>query len=103
MTGETGRNTTRNASTDRYRGSKYRRRAVREYREKGYKQWAEDNDYGMRWPETEGIFSAVKRKFGENCVSRYPERLEVEGYQRFWIYDYINQGAKRVAGERVNA
>ena len=38
----------KNASTERCRGSKYRRRAVREYREKGYKQWAEDNDYGMR-------------------------------------------------------
>ena len=84
----------KNASTDRYRGSKYRRRAVREYREKGYRQWAEENKYGMRWPGTEGIFSAVKRKFGENCVSRSPEGLEAEGYQRFWIYDYINQGAK---------
>ena len=41
-------NIRKNASTERCRGSKYRRRAVREYREKGYKQWAEDNDYGMR-------------------------------------------------------
>ena len=48
----------------------------------------------MRWPGTEGIFSAVKRKFGENCVSRYVEGLEAEGYQRLWIYDYINQEAK---------
>ena len=48
----------------------------------------------MRWPGTEGIFSAVKRMFCENCVSRSPEGLEAEGYQRFWIYDHINQGAK---------
>jgi hypothetical protein len=49
----------------------------------------------MRWPGTEGIFSAVKRKFSENCVSRSTEGLEAEGCQRFWIYDYINQGAKK--------
>ena len=39
------------------------------------------------------------KKFGENCVSRSPEGLEAEGYQRFWIYDYINQGTKRVVRE----
>jgi hypothetical protein len=48
----------------------------------------------MRWPGTEGIFSAVKRKFGENCVSRSTEGLKAEGSQRLWIYDYINQRAK---------
>ena len=85
----------KNASTDRCRGSKYRRKEIREYQEKGYKQWAEDNDYGMRWPGTEGVISATKRKFGENCVSRSAEGLEAEGYQRFWTYDYINQRAKR--------
>ena len=84
----------KNASTDRQRGSKHRRKEVREYQEKGYKQWAEEKHYGMRWPGTEGIFSAVKRKFGENCVSRSKEGLKAEGYQRLWIYDYINQRAK---------
>jgi len=84
----------KNASADHYKGSKYRRKAIREYQEKGYKTWAEENHYGMRWPGTEGIFSAVKRKFGENCMSRSVEGLEAEGYQRFWIYDYINQKAR---------
>ncbi len=86
----------KNASTDHYKGSKHRRKTIREYKEKGYKTWAEENSYGMRWPGTEGIFSAVKRKFGENCVSRSARGLEAEGYQRFWIYDYINQRAKEV-------
>ncbi len=89
----------KNASTERCRGSRYRRKEVREYKEKGYKQWAEEKHYGMRWPGTEGIFSAVKRKFGENCVSRSTEGLEAEGYQRFWVYDHINQWAKRVVRE----
>ena len=48
--------TRKNASTDRYRGSKYRRRAIWEYQNKGLISWSEDNDYGMRWPGTEGIF-----------------------------------------------
>ena len=48
----------------------------------------------MRWPGTEGIFSVVKRKFWENCVSRSVEGLEAEGYQRLWVYDFINQMAK---------
>ena len=84
----------KNAFTDHSRGSKYRRKATREYREKGYRQWAEQNNYGMRWPGTEGIFSAVKRKFGENCVSRSAKGLEAEVYQRIWAYDCINHRAK---------
>ena len=77
----------KNASTDHYKGSKYRRKAIRECKEKGYKTWAEENSYGMRWPGTEGIFSSVKRKFSENCVSRSARGLEAEGYQRFWVYE----------------
>ncbi len=33
----------KNASTGRQRGSKYRRKEIREYRKKGYRQWAEEN------------------------------------------------------------
>ena len=60
----------RNASTDHYRGSKYRRKAVKENQKKRYRQWSEENNYGMRWPGTEGIFSTIKGKFGENCVNQ---------------------------------
>ena len=56
-----------------------------------YKRWAELNGYGMRWHGTEGIFSAVKRKFGENTVSRSEDGLLAEGYQRFWSYDEIKE------------
>ncbi len=45
----------------------------------------------MRWPGTEGIFSAVKRKFGENVVSRSPKGLTAEGYQRIWAYDELRE------------
>ena len=69
----------KNTSTELYRESKYRRKALKKYREKGYRKWAEENNYGMRWSGTEGILSAVKRKFGENCISRSVEHLEAKG------------------------
>jgi hypothetical protein len=46
----------KNASPDRYAGNKYRRREVTDYKDKGYSRWADENNYGMRWPGTEGIF-----------------------------------------------
>ncbi len=85
----------KNASPDRYKGSKYRRRAIREYQDLGYRKWSEQNSYGMRWPGTEGIFSAVKRKYGENTVSRSETGLIAEGYQRFWSYDEIREYGER--------
>ena len=57
------------------RGNRHRRRVVREYPRVGYRAWAEQKQYGMRWPGTEGIFSAMKRRFGENVVSRSPRGL----------------------------
>ena len=88
----------KNASADRYRGRKFRRRVVREYRMMGYERWARENNYGMRWPGTEGIFSAVKRKFGENTVSRSIVGLLAEGYQRFWVYDEMKEyGEKHIS------
>jgi hypothetical protein len=68
-----------------------RRKAVREYRRLGYRTWAETKGYGMRWPGTEGIFSAMKRKFGENTVSRSSRGLVAEGYQRIWAYDELRE------------
>jgi len=72
-------------------GVKARRRAVREYQARGYTEWAAQKQYGLRWPGTEGIFSAVKRKFGENVVSRSPRGLVAEGYQRIWAYDELRE------------
>ena len=37
------------------------------------------------------MFSAVKRKFGENTVSRSEDGLLAEGYQRFWSCDEIKE------------
>lgn len=70
-------------------GSKRRSREVKKYQRLGYKKWAEETGYGDRWPATEGIFSAVKRKFGENVVSAKKINVIAEAVQRFWAYDVL--------------
>jgi hypothetical protein len=54
---------------------------------KGYKKWARERQYGIRWNGTEGIFSAVKRKFGEQTRSHKIENACSEVKRKFWIYD----------------
>lgn len=89
----------KNASTDHCRGSKRRRREIREYRKLGYEPWASEKQYGMRWVATEGIFSAVKRKFGENIVSKNKSSMRAEAIQRFWSYDLLKEyGMNRNGG-----
>jgi hypothetical protein len=84
----------RNAST-KARGSLRRAREVKEFKEDGYKKWAKDRKYGLRWPGTEGIFSAVKRKFGEKIRSKKKGNMCLEAERRFWAYDCMAQYAKR--------
>ncbi|MEM3290547.1 MAG: transposase [Candidatus Micrarchaeaceae archaeon] len=79
----------KNAAPENIRGSKRRRKEARIYKRQGDRKWAGYKKYGIRWVGTEGIFSAVKRKYGENTVSRSKESLIAEGYQRFWAYDTI--------------
>lgn len=54
---------------------------------KGYKAWARERQYGLRWNGTEGIFSAVKRKFGEQTRSHKIENACSEVKRKFWVYD----------------
>lgn len=66
-----------------------RPRAVREYQEKGYRRWANDKSYGFRWTATEGIFSAVKRIFGEQLTSHKKRNLYHEAKLKFWAYQIV--------------
>lgn len=77
-----------NAST-RARGCLARKREVLAYKKLGYKQWAKEKQYGMRWPSTEGIFSADKRMFGE-CVRSHKKRnMYHEATLKFWAYQQV--------------
>ena len=63
--------------------------AVQAYLEKGYEQWAKEIGYGFRWVATEGIFSAVKRIFGEVLSSHTKRDLYHEAKLKFWAYQTI--------------
>lgn len=78
----------KNAST-KARGSPSRKKEVKKYQTLGYKQWAKENNYGQRWPATEGIFSAVKTIFGEELSSHKKRTLYHEAKMKFWAYQTI--------------
>jgi len=63
--------------------------AVQEYKKKGYKKWAKEKEYGFRWVATEGIFSAVKRIFGETLNIHKKRNLYHEAKLKFWAYQTI--------------
>jgi len=79
------------------KGSWRRSVEVKKYKEMGYEGWAMKKSYGRRWPGTEGIFSAVKRIFGEDLRAKEIENLCTEARIRFWAY----QRMKKYAEERV--
>ena len=58
----------RKNATDWYKGSRYRRREVREYRYKGYDRWSRENGYGMRlyWTQLE-----LDNLIEETCLYRH--------------------------------
>lgn len=71
--------------------SELRNNVVKERNKKGYKKWAKKNDYGMRWPATEGIFSAIKRIFGEQLTATSEIGLTQEAAIKIWAYQKIKR------------
>lgn len=61
---------------------------------KGYRKWARERQYGLRWNGTEGIFSAVKRKFGEQTRSHKIDNACNEVKRKFWVYDRMKAYAE---------
>ena len=72
-----------------------RDREVKKYQDDGYKKWAKDKQYGIRWNGTEGILSAVKRKFGEKTRSTRPENALHEAKLKFWCYARMRESYLR--------
>lgn len=68
-----------------------RNSVVKERNKKGYKKWAKKNGYGMRWPATEGIFSAIKRIFGEQLAATSEIGLIQEAAIKIWAYQKIKR------------
>jgi len=72
-------------------GSRERDKNVEERNVLGYDLWSREHGYGYRWPATEGIFSAVKRIFGEKIHARSEPGMIQEAKIKFWAYQRIKR------------
>lgn len=75
-------------------GSRERDKNVEERNLLGYDLWSREHGYGDRWPATEGIFSAVKRIFGEQIHARTEVGMIQEAKIKFWAYQRIKRYCK---------
>jgi len=79
----------KNALTDT--DCKLRNRVVKERNKIGYSRWAKKSKYGMRWPATEGIFSAIKRIFTEQLNATSEVGMKQETACKIWAYQKIKR------------
>jgi len=71
---------------------------VKKYLKIGYKKWAKKNNYGRRWTGTEGIFSAVKKIYGERVRAHRVDNMCLEAKRKFWAYQIIKRYAEDKMG-----
>lgn len=79
----------RSNAVEKADGSFLRKKCVHEYKKLGYEKWADEKGYRLRWPCTEGIYSAVKRMFGEYVNSSKKENMYHDAKLKFWSYDQV--------------
>lgn len=72
-------------------GSRERDKNTKERNQLGYDLWSREHGYGYRWPATEGVFSAVKRIFGETIHARSDLGIIQEAKVKFWAYQKIKR------------
>ena len=77
------------------KGSMRRKKEVLRFKELGYKEWAKQKEYGMRWPMTEGHFSGIKRGYGDCAKSKIIENIILELKRKVWIYDKVRKYGRR--------
>jgi hypothetical protein len=68
-----------------------RNKEVIERNKLGHKKWSKKVGYGHRWPATEGIFSAIKRIFGENVLSTSDMGMAQEAASKIWAYQKMKR------------
>jgi hypothetical protein len=69
-------------------GSPYRAECAREFLDSGYQEWAHTHDYGSRW-SVEGVFSSMKRIFGESVKATSIDGMFHELRLKFSIYNLL--------------
>lgn len=68
-----------------------RNKQVKKRNKTGYKRWAKRIKYGCRWPATEGIFSALKRMFGEHLAAKSELGMLQEAGLKVWAYQKLKR------------
>jgi len=79
----------KNARTDS--DSPLRNQEVKTRNRLGYKKWARLRSYGHRWTATEGIFSAIKRVFGEQIRATKETGMLHEAACKIWAYQRLQR------------
>jgi len=72
-------------------GSRKRDKNTHERNICGFDLWSREHGYGYRWTATEGIFSAVKRIFGEQIHASSEQGMIQEAKIKFWAYQKIKR------------
>lgn len=81
----------RSDASTKSNGSMRRKREVLQFKKLGYKKWAKEKEYGMRWPMTEGHFSGIKRGYGDCANAKKIENILLELKRKVWIYDKVRK------------
>ncbi|MEA3514346.1 MAG: IS5/IS1182 family transposase [Nanoarchaeota archaeon] len=81
----------RSDASTKARGSIRRKKEVIKFKELGYRIWADDTDYGGRWPLTEGHFSGIKRGYGDSAKGKKTENILIELKRKVWIYNKVRK------------
>lgn len=71
--------------------SPWRNTNVRYLNQYSYDAWSSKLKYGLRWPATEGIFSAIKRMFGEQIHAKTENGMTQEAKMKIWTYKALKQ------------
>ncbi len=79
----------RKGASTKPKHSPRRKREVIAYKKLGHKEWIKQKGYGLRWPASEGIFSANKRIFGECARATKKRNMYHEVRLKFWAYNKL--------------
>jgi hypothetical protein len=78
----------RSNASRKSRGSAYRAECAREFLDSGYEDWARSHNYGSRW-SVEGVFSSMKRIFGESVNATSINGMFHELRLKFSVYNLL--------------
>ena len=78
----------RSNASRRSKGSSYRAQCAREFLDAGYEEWAQRHNYGSRW-SVEGVFSSMKRIFGESVKATSINGMFHELPLKFSLYNIL--------------